>query len=91
MADNKIANKIGLYFSEHWSVCSSLLEGIGKNAVNVNNEILPNVIGVLSGGLNYDSTTSSTTQYLAGKVLQNNGLLISEFEPNKKEDQFSTS
>jgi DNA processing protein len=88
---NKIANKIGLYFNEHWSICSGLLEGIGKNSVCVNNEVLPNIIGVLSGGVNYESTSSSTTQYLAEKVLINNGLLISEFEPNKKEDQFSTS
>lgn len=88
---NKIANKIGIYFSNRWSVGSGLQEGVSKNTVYVNNEILPNVLGVLSGGVHYESTTSSTTQYLAEKVLLNNGLLISEFEPYKKEDTFSTS
>lgn len=88
---NKIAGKVGEYFSKHWAVCNGLVEGIDKHAVLVNNWVLPNVIGVLSGGLNYESTSSKVTQDLARKVLENNGLLVSENDPFKKEDQFSGS
>lgn len=88
---NKIAAKLGAYFSENWAICNGLVDGIDKNSVLINNEMVPNVIGILSGGLNFEKTSSKVTKELATKVLSNNGLLISEQEPNKKEDQFSGS
>jgi DNA processing protein len=88
---NKIAEKVGEYFSQNWSICNGLVDGIDKYSVFSNNKVLPNVIGVLSGGLNYEHTSSKITKQLADLVLENNGLLISENEPNKKEDQFSGS
>ena len=88
---NKIAAKLGTYFSKNWAICNGLVDGIDKNSVLINNEMVPNVIGILSGGLNYEKTSSKVTKVLASKVLANNGLLISELEPNKKEDQFSGS
>lgn len=88
---NKIAAKLGTYFSENWAICNGLVDGIDRNSVLINNEMVPNVIGILSGGLNFEKTSSKVTKELAAKVLSNNGLLISEQEPNKKEDQFSGS
>lgn len=88
---NKIASKLGLYFSKNWAICNGLVDGIDKSSVYINNEIVPNVIGILSGGLNFEKTSSKVTKELASKVLANNGLLISEQEPNKREDQFSGS
>lgn len=88
---NKIAAKLGAYFSKNWAICNGLVDGIDKNSVLINNEMVPNVIGILSGGLNFEKTSSKVTKELAAKVLSNNGLLISEQEPNKKEDQFSGS
>ncbi|SHN77006.1 Predicted Rossmann fold nucleotide-binding protein DprA/Smf involved in DNA uptake [Flavobacterium fryxellicola] len=88
---NKIAAKLGTYFSDKWSICNGLVDGIDKSAILINNTIAPNVIGVLSGGLNFEKTSSKVTKELASMVLANNGLLISEQEPNKKEDQFSGS
>ena len=88
---NKIAAKLGAYFSVNWAICNGLVDGIDKNSVLINNEMVPNVIGILSGGLNFEKTSSKVTKELAAKVLSNNGLLISEQEPNKKEDQFSGS
>ncbi len=88
---NIIASKIGEYFSENWSICNGLVDGIDKNAIQTNNTVFSNITGVISGGLNYTKTSSKITQELAEKVLNNNGLLISENPPNKKEDQFSGS
>jgi DNA processing protein len=88
---NAIASKLGGYFSEKWSICNGLVEGIDKNAILNNEAVFSNVTGVLSGGLNYPKTSSKITIELADKVLHNNGLLISENPPNKREDQFSGS
>lgn len=88
---NSIATKIGEHFSGKWSICNGLVEGIDKNAILSNDRVLSNVTGVLSGGLNYDKTSSKITKELAEKVLKNNGLLVSENPPNKREDQFSGS
>jgi DNA processing protein len=88
---DKIASKLGNYFSKNWAICNGLVDGIDKSVVYINNQIIPNVIGILSGGLNFEKTSSKVTKELALKVLENNGLLISEQEPNKKEDQFSGS
>jgi DNA processing protein len=86
---NRIANRLGLYFSKNWSICNGLVDGIDKNSIINDNNVHPRVIGVLSGGLNYQYTSSKITQELSIKVLENDGLLLSENEPSKKEDQFS--
>lgn len=88
---NKIAQKVGNYFSNQWAICNGLVEGIDKNSILNENAIYSNVIGVISGGLHFEITSSKITKELAKKVLDNNGLLVSENEPNKKEDQFSGS
>lgn len=88
---NKIATKLGVYFNKNWAICNGLVDGIDKSTVLINNHIVPNVIGILSSGLNFEKTASKVTKELASKVLANNGLLISEHEPDKKEDQFSGS
>jgi DNA processing protein len=88
---NRIANKVGEYFSKNWAICNGLVDGIDKNSITDNQGVFPNVIGVLSGGLNFNKTCSKITADLAERVLSNNGLLVSEFQPNQKEDQFSGS
>lgn len=87
----KIASKIGEYFSKNWSICNGLVEGIDKHSIQLDKKTLPNVTGVLSGGLNFHKTSSKVTQQLAEDVLFNDGLILSEMEPNQKEDQFSGS
>lgn len=88
---NKIAKKVGQYFSEHWAICNGLVEGIDKHSITNDDKVFFNVIGIISGGLNFEKTSSKITKELAKKVLDRNGLLLSENEPNKKEDQFSGS
>lgn len=88
---NSIASKIGDHFSKKWSICNGLVDGIDKNAILNNDTVLSNVTGVVSGGLNFEKTSSKITKELARKVLGNNGLLVSENPPNKREDQFSGS
>lgn len=88
---NRIASKIGTYFSSGNAICNGLVDGIDKHSILNKDKIAPNVIGVLSGGLNFEYTSSKSTRQLASLVISNNGLLISEVEPNKKEDQFSGS
>lgn len=88
---NSIAQKVGSFMSNHCSICNGLVDGIDKAAVSNGNSVLKNVIGVIASGLNYEVTSSNITKTLAEQVLHNNGLLISEFEPDKKEDMFSGS
>ena len=88
---NSIAARVGKYFSRDWSICNGLVEGIDKHSILVDGAVLPNVIGVLSSGLNYFENASKVTAELADLVLSNNGVLVSEHEPDKKEDQFSGS
>lgn len=88
---NKIAQKVGNYFSNQWAICNGLVEGIDKNSILNEDAVYSNVIGVISGGLHFEITSSKITKELAKKVIESNGLLLSENEPNKKEDQFSGS
>lgn len=88
---NQIAFKIGSHFANENSICNGLVDGIDKASIYDGKNVLPNVIGILSGGLNYQSTSSKITSELAEKILQNRGLLISEYEPDQKETQFSGS
>ncbi len=88
---DQIACRIGSYFTQNYSICNGLVEGIDKSSIYNGKDVFPNVIGILSGGLNFGNTSSKITIELAEKVLDNNGLLISEYEPDQKETQFSGS
>ena len=86
-----IASKVGLFYSQDFAIINGLVEGIDSSAVINKSSVHSNVIGILSGGLNFNFTSSKITQNLAEKVLNNNGLLLSESQPNQKEDAFSGS
>ena len=88
---NSIANKVGAYFSQNNVLCNGLVDGIDRYSVENGETVFPNIIGILSGGLNFKKTSSKITSELAEKVLKENGLLISEVEPDQKEDQYSGS
>ena len=88
---NRIANKVGAYFSQEYSICNGLVDGIDRNSIENEQSVYQNIVGVLSGGLNFKITSSKITIELAKKVLKQNGLLISEVEPDQKEDQYSGS
>lgn len=87
----KIAEKIGTYYSRSYSICNGLAEGIDKHAIYHNGSVLPNVIGVISGGLNFENTCSKSCAETIKDVLAAGGLIISEFPPYQKEDQFAGS
>lgn len=89
---SKIAERVGQYFSANlWSICNGLAEGIDYQSIKLNENIHSNVIGILSGGLNYKqkNTLLKSTAKNADLVLSNKGLLISEMPLDKKEDTFS--
>jgi len=88
---NRIAEKVGKYFSGYYSICNGLVEGIDSHSIGIRGTVIPNAIGVISGGLNYKSTCSASHKKIINEVLAAGGLIISEFEPNRKEDQFSGS
>lgn len=88
----KIAERIGSYFSlANWNICNGLAQGIDNFAIQTNNIFHQKIIGVLAGGLNYNSkkTLLKRTAENAERVLENGGLLVSEIPPDKKEDTFS--
>ena len=86
-----IASKVGEFYSQEFAITNGLVEGIDSSAITNKDSVYSNVIGILSGGLNFNFTSSKVTQDLAEKVLNNNGLLLSESYPNQKEDSFSGS
>lgn len=88
---SRIANKVGAYFSQEYSICNGLVDGIDRSSIENEDSVYPNVVGILPGGLNFKTTSSKTTLELAKKVLKQNGLLLSEVEPDQKEDQYSGS
>lgn len=88
---NKIAERLGEYFSQRFSICNGLVEGIDKHSIYINGKIISNVIGIISGGLCYKSTCSQTHIQVIEDVLNAGGLIVSEFPPMKKEDQYSGS
>lgn len=88
---SRIANRVGAYFSQEYSICNGLVDGIDRSSIENEDSVYPNVVGILSGGLNFKTTSSKTTLELAKKVLKQNGLLLSEVEPDQKEDQYSGS
>lgn len=87
----EVSKRIASYFHEGgYSICNGLALGIDEGSIKRETNILPHVIGVLAGGLNYNQskTLSKTTALLAEQVLDAGGLLISEYENNVKEDTF---
>ena len=88
----KISERIGLFYSEsNWTICNGLAEGVDNFSIKSEDRIHKNVIGVLAGGLNYNTkkTLLKKTAENAEKTLESGGLLVSEMPPNKKEDTFS--
>lgn len=88
----KISERIGLFYANSgWTICNGLAEGVDNFSIKSNDQIHSNVIGILAGGLNYNSkkTLLKKTAENAEKTIESGGLLISEMPPDKKEDTFS--
>lgn len=88
---NRVAERLGGYFSQHFAICNGLVEGIDEHSIYVNEKVVPNAIGIISGGLCYKSTCSQNHIRVIEDVLKAGGLIISEYPPTKKEDQYSGS
>ena len=88
---NRIAERLGGYFSQRFAICNGLVEGIDEHSIYVNEKVVSNVIGIISGGLCYKSTCSQNHIHVIEDVLKAGGLIISEYPPMKKEDQYSGS
>lgn len=88
----KIAERVGSYYSNsNWAICNGLADGVDNFSIKSNDQILSNVIGIMAGGLNYNTqkTLLKKTAENAEKTIENGGLLVSEMPPDKKEDTFS--
>ena len=88
---NKIAERVGSYFANYFSICNGLVEGIDEHSICVGGKVLPNVVGIISGGLCYNETCSSHHIQVINSVLDAGGLIISEYYPRQKEDMYSGS
>lgn len=88
---NKIAEKVGAYFSNKYSICNGLVEGIDEHSIYYNGHVTKNVVGIISGGLFYRETCTSSHIRMIDDVLNAGGLIISEFYPRQKEDKYSGS
>lgn len=88
---NRIAERVGNYFSAQYAICNGLVEGIDEHAIYHNGQIASNVVGIISGGLCYKETCSANHIKVIDDVLNANGLIISEFFPKQKEDKYSGS
>lgn len=88
---NRIAERLGGYFSQRFAICNGLVEGIDEHSIYVNKKVVSNAIGIISGGLCYKSTCSQKHIRVIEDVLKAGGLIISEYPPMKKEDQYSGS
>jgi DNA processing protein len=89
---SKISERIGLFYSKSgWVICNGLAEGVDSFSIKSNDQIHSKVIGILAGGLNYNTkkTLLSRTATTAESTVKNGGLLVSEMPPDKKEDTFS--
>ena len=88
----KISERIGSFYSNtNWAICNGLAEGVDNFSIKSNDKIHNKVIGILAGGLNYNTkkTLLKKTAENAEKTIESDGLLISEMPPNKKEDTFT--
>lgn len=88
---NKIAERVGSYFADYFSICNGLVEGIDEHSIYVGSKVLSNVVGIISGGLCYNETCSSHHIQVINDVLEAGGLIISEYYPRQKEDKYSGS
>lgn len=88
---NMIAERLGGYFSQRFAICNGLVEGIDEHSIYVNKKVVPNTIGIIAGGLCYKSTCAHNHIRVIEDVLNAGGLIISEYPPMKKEDQYSGS
>ncbi|WP_462266692.1 DNA-processing protein DprA [Mucilaginibacter sp.] len=87
----KIAERASSYFNNlGWCICNGLAKGIDEAAIMSNGLIRRNIIGVVAGGLDYDKKTLlKSTTINAERVIEKEGILVSEIPPGKKEDTFS--
>ncbi|MBK6902418.1 MAG: DNA-processing protein DprA [Saprospirales bacterium] len=88
----KISQRIGSFYSNSsWAICNGLAEGVDNFSVKTNDQIHSKVIGVLAGGLNYNTkrTLLKKSAENAEKIIESGGLLVSELPPDKKEDTFT--
>lgn len=88
----RISERIGSFYSDSkWVICNGLAEGVDQACIQSHGKIHSNVVGVLAGGLNYGTTKTilRSTAINAQKILENDGLLVSEMPPGKREDAFS--
>lgn len=88
----KISERIGSFYSNSsWAICNGLAEGVDNFSIKSNDKIHNKVIGILAGGLNYNTkkTLLKKTAENAEKTIEGGGLLISEMPPDKKEDSFT--
>ncbi|MCQ2235688.1 MAG: DNA-protecting protein DprA [Bacteroidales bacterium] len=88
---NKIAERLGEYFSKNYAICNGLVEGIDEHSIYVNGQILSNVVGIISGGLCFEETCSKNHTKVINDVLNSGGLIITEYYPHVKEDLYSGS
>ena len=88
---NKIAERVGAYFSNKYSICNGLVEGIDEHSIYYNGHVTKNVVGIISGGLLYKETCTSNHIKVIDDVINAGGLIISEFYPRQKEDKYSGS
>lgn len=87
-----ISNRIGSYFSNAgWAICNGLAEGVDTFSVTADDSFHIRVVGVLAGGLNYNSarTLLMKTARNAELALENGGIIVSENPPDKSEDTYS--
>ncbi|MBP7808638.1 MAG: DNA-processing protein DprA [Bacteroidia bacterium] len=87
----EIAKRLGAYFHEKgYSICNGLAIGVDEASITGEKGLHSNVVGVLAGGLNYNKTKTllASTALMAEKVLENGGLILSEYECGLKEDTF---
>lgn len=88
----KISERIGSFYSKsNWAICNGLAEGVDNFSIMSNGKIHNKVIGILAGGLNYNTkkTLLKKTAENAERTINSGGLLISEMPPGKKEDTFT--
>lgn len=88
---NTIAERVGSYFSQQFSICNGLVEGIDEHSIYHNGNVINNVVGIISGGLIYKETCSYNHIKVIEDVINAGGLIISEFYPRQKEDKYSGS
>lgn len=88
---NKIAERVGAYFSSKFAICNGLVEGIDGHSIYIDGKVINNVVGIISGGLCYQETCSANHAKVIDDVLKAGGLIISEYAPKQKEDMYSGS